>query len=123
MKNKPEFLKTLKPDWSEYELMPPWGHISSRQLASVLDVHLQTISNYVCRGFLVPEDQNKFKGNRNYFRISYIRSLFEDKEEDQILWDWIEQYMDCGTPFTSIEQAQEVARIGYTALSIQKPFV
>ncbi len=120
MDNKPEFLKTIKPNWSEYELTPPWSLISSRQLALVMGVHLQTISNYVCRGFLVPESQ---RGNKNYFSISYLRSLFEEKEQSQIEWEWIEEYMDCGTPFTSLEQAQVVARIGWKELGINKPFV
>lgn len=123
MKKKPEFIEKLKPDWSEYELTPPWSYLSSRQLASVLGVHLQSISNYVCRGFLNPEPRERFKGNKNYFRISYIRSLFEGKSEEQIQWEWIEQYMDCTKPFDSLEQAQEVARIAYSALGINKPFV
>lgn len=123
MKKKPEFIEKLTPDWGDFEKMPPWSHISSRQLASVLGVHLQSISNYVCRGFLVPAPHDQFKGNKNYFRISYIRSIFENKSENQIQWEWIKQYMDCGKPFDSLEQAKEVARIGYSALNIDKPFV
>ena len=123
MKNKPEFINKIKPNWEEYERTPPWSYISSRQLASVMGVHLQTISNYVCRGFLIPEPKGKFKGNRNFFRIAYIRSLFEGKNENEIMWSWIKENMDCGTPFKSLEQAQEVARIGWEALGIEKPLV
>lgn len=123
MKKKPEFIEKLIPNWEGFEKTPPWSCLSSRQLALVLGVHLQSISNYVCRGFLVPEPPERFKGNKNYFRISYIRSLFEGKSEDDIHWEFIEKSMDCGTSFESLEQAQEVARIGWEALGIERPVV
>ena len=86
-------MKNIKPNWNNYQLTPPWSYISSRQLADVFDVHLQSISNYVCRGFLTPAQDHNFKGNKNYFRISYVRALFEGKSEEEIQWDWINEYL------------------------------
>jgi len=123
MKKKPEFIKKLKPDWEEFEKTPPWGHISSRQLASVLGVHLQSISNYVCRGFLVPEPKERFRTNKNYFRISYIRSLFESKDEEQIQWEWINEFIKPEPPFTDLEQAYYVVRVCHNVFGVEKPLV
>lgn len=123
MKNKPAFIKKLKPNWKEYRLTPPWSCLSSRQLAFVLDVHLQSISNYVCRGFLTPEPRELFKGNTNYFRVSYIRSLFEDKSPEQIEWEWIDEFIKPDPPFTDLEQAYYVVKVCHNVYQVQKPFV
>jgi hypothetical protein len=120
---KPEFLDKLKPDWSSYSRMPPWHHITSRELAKVFGVHLQTISNYVCRGFLIPEPKKRFKGNKNYFRISYIQSLFENKSIEEIEWAWINKYIEDEQPFDGLEQAQYVIRVCHNIYGVDKPLV
>lgn len=81
----------LHPDWSVIPERKPWEHITSAELAQVLGVHLQTINNWKIRGVLPsPSERNrKLKGNKNYFRISAIRSWLEQRHEDDYIRDAI----------------------------------
>ena len=121
MKNKPKCFEKISPDFSAYERTPPWSLIGSRQLAAVFSVHLQSVSNYVCRGFLEPNYQ---KSNRNYYRLSYLKSLFENRTEEEIQWKWLEEYiyphfqppaynLNGNPPYDNLEEAYEDIRICY----------
>ncbi len=113
--------KNISPNWSSVEKRPPWGTVTSRELSKILGVSLQTINNWKMRDILpAPEPSHKHKGNVNRYRICKVRAWLEDKDDGQIQWDWINEYMDCGRPFASLKQAQEVARIGWEALEIER---
>lgn len=108
--------KKINADWSRYEKRPPWGHITSAELADVLDVHIQTISNWKLRGIL-PQPE-RIKGNKNRYRLSSIKSWQSAKDENSIIWDWIRAHIS--ESIRSIEQAQYVVRHCYAVLGVEK---
>ena len=111
----------ISANWQGFEKRPPWCTVTSRELSKILGVSLQSINNWKMRDILPsPEPSQNHKGNVNRYKISKIRAWLEDKSEDDIHWDFIKAHMDCGTPFSSLKQAQEVARIGWEALGIEK---
>lgn len=113
---------TLKTDWSRYERRAPWSVITSRELAEVLGVHLQTISNWAVRGILPPPVKHpRLRGNRNYYRISTIRAWLNGTDEDTESWAWINQYLPSG--FESLEQARDVCWKAWKVLEIERPLL
>lgn len=114
----------ISADWSGYEKRAPWSTVTSRELSKILGVSLQSINNWKMRDILpAPEPSQNHKGNVNRYRISRIRAWLESQSEEQIQWDWINEHMNLDPPFTSLEQAQKVARIGWEVLGIEKPVV
>lgn len=64
--------------WLTYEDHVPWSVVSSMELAKILGVHLQTINNWHIRGILpAPIEHPSLLGNKNYYRISAIKSWLE----------------------------------------------
>lgn len=119
MKNPP---KCINADWSKFERRPTWSVISSRELSVILNVSLQSICNWRLRGILPePEPHNLSRnGNKNYYSIAKIRAWLEDRTEDSVHWEFIKKHMSTGTPYSSLEQAKEVARICYKTFGIEK---
>lgn len=117
--------KRISADWSRFQRRPTWCVVSSRELAGVLGVSLQTICNWHLRGILpAPEPRHPaLRGNKNYYRISKIRAWLEGRSEDAIHWTFVQSYMNLGVPYTDLEQAQSVAKIVYEELGIEKPLI
>ncbi len=65
-----------------------------------LEVSLQTINNWKMRGLIKPEPPSRYlpAGNRNYYRISKIRSWLESRPEDEIHWEWVHRWILSRTP-------------------------
>lgn len=117
MKIKPD---QIRADWSTFERRPTWSMVSSVELAQILGVHLQTINNWKLRGILpTPEPQKRGAGNRNWYRISKIRSWLENRPEADIHWSWIAQHI--GQKFSSVKEADQVIRSCYRIFEVEKP--
>jgi hypothetical protein len=118
MKTNP---KNLIANWQAFERRPTWSCVGSRELAEVLGVHLQTISNWKIRGLLpAPVPNPRPVGNRNHYRIGAVRAWLESRPEDEIHWEWIRRHM--GEGFVSIPQAQLVAQICYKEFNIEQAY-
>lgn len=110
----------IKANWSAFERRPTWSLVSSVELARILGVHLQTINNWKLRGILPsPEPQKRGAGNRNWYRISKIRSWLETRSEEDIHWSWIKQ--NIGYSFSSLKEADQLLRSAYKILEVEKP--
>lgn len=114
--------KTIAANWSDYDLRPTWSVISSRELSQILSVSLQTINNWHIRGILPsPVSHPKLKGNKNYFRISSIKSWLENRPEDEIHWEWVKNHI----PFEieKLSQAVYVAQHAFREIGIERPVI
>lgn len=112
----------IQADWSRYERRAPWSVITSRELAEILGVHLQTINNWAIRGVLpLPVKHPRLRGNKNHYRISTIRAWLNGTDEDSEAWAWIDQHTPYG--FNTLEQAQEVCRTAWKVLEIERPLL
>jgi hypothetical protein len=88
-------MKSITPNWKPFERRPTWSVVTSRELAQVLGVSLQTINNWKMR-FILPEPEphsGELIGNRNYYKISKIRSWLENRPEDEIHWEWVHRWI------------------------------
>lgn len=111
--------QNIKPDWSRYERTPPWSYISSAELAKILGVHLQTISNWRLRGILPePDSHPRLRGNKRYYRISKVMSWLSGRDEEEITMEWIKKYMPTGT--SNIASAQWYVQKGHKSLGVEK---
>jgi transposase len=107
------------PDWSQFVKRPTWASVSSRELASVFGVHLQTINNWHIRGHLPsPEARFRKQGNRNMYQIAKIRAWLENKTEDEIHWEFIRTHL--APDIKCIPSAMNYARICWEELEIEK---
>ena len=117
--------RTLKSDWSRYERRPPWSVVSSRELAGILGVHLQTISNWTIRGILpLPVKHPRLKANKNYFRISTLREWLEGRAEEGIQWEWLQKWMPEQIPYIHhLPHAERWLLLIYKELGLEKPLI
>lgn len=113
-------MKNKKADWSKFKNRATWSYVSSRELSEIMGVSLQSINNWKMR-YLLPEPVTSFKGNKNYYKISAIRAMLEDRSEDDIHWEWIRQKIPCGEDMDSIGQAQFVLKSCWRSLGLEKP--
>lgn len=112
----------LTADWRPYERRPTWSVVSSVELAKVLNVSHQNLANLKLRGYLpAPVTDNKLKGNKNYFRISSIRSWLENKSEFEIHADWVKQYIS-SDPITLNEAEYLVSQVPHF-FNVEKPLI
>lgn len=59
---------------------PPWHVVSSRELAGVLGVTLQTLANWRVRGIgPPPEPSSQFKGHREHYRIDRVLAWLSER--------------------------------------------
>ena len=80
----------LTAGWSVISPRAPWEYVTSAELAKVLGVSLQTVNNFVVRNTLKPSPRSlQRRGNKNYFLVSYLRSQFEGKNEDDLVREWV----------------------------------
>lgn len=106
-------------NWQPFERRPTWSVVTSAELAQVLNVHLQTINNWKIRGILPsPVSSPKLKGNKNYFRISSIRSWLEQRPEEQIHREWIHEYLIEG--IETLQQAEYLVKNAHKALNVER---
>lgn len=111
--------QNIQADWSRYEKTPPWSYISSAELAKVLGVHLQTISNWRIRGILPePDSHPRLRGNKRYYRISKVMNWLTGESEESITWRWISKHLTKG--IKDVAQAQWVVKYGHKALGVEK---
>lgn len=70
---------------------PPWRPISSRELAQILGVSLQSLANWRVRETgPEPEPPKKGKGNKVYYRPDIVLAwLEEEKEPWEFSRDWL----------------------------------
>ena len=63
----------------------PWFVVSSRELATAFQIHLQTVANWQIRG-QGPKSEPKgiWRGNRTYFTIASILAWLDEKEPAQV---------------------------------------
>lgn len=112
----------LSPNWIGYERRPTWSVVTSAELAQVLGVHLQTINNWKVRGILpAPVTDKKLVGNKNYFRISEIKTWLENRPEEQIHWEWIKSHIPYD--IESLAQAEYTVLQAYRFLNVEKPLI
>jgi len=114
--------EAIKPQWQIIDKKPTWSHISTQELSEVLGVSVQNLNNWVLRGTMPqPEGKKRGYGNKNYFRISKIRSWLENKPENQIHKEWIEnQFGDLGK-LPTLKQAQDLVKNCWRILEVEKP--
>ena len=67
----------------------PWAVVSSRELATAFQIHLQTVANWQIRG-QGPQAEPKgiWRGNRTYFTIANVMAWLEDKEAALVYQEW-----------------------------------
>lgn len=113
----------ISANWSPYDDLPPWSVISSRELASVLGVHLQTINNWNIRDILPkPVKHCRLRGNKNYYRISSIKAWLTGENEADIVWGWAAQRLpEVANTVTSFEQLKGVIECAYELYGLKKP--
>lgn len=117
--------KAIKPNWEPFAKRPTWSCVSSRELSVALGVCLQTISNWKLRGIL-PEPEPRSRhlpgGNRNWYRISKIRSWAEDRPESDIHWEWAHKYVEPHTgPIQRLTQVETAVWACYKLFDVEKP--
>lgn len=86
------FLTRLEEQGIKYPA--PWFVVSSRELATAFQIHLQTVANWQIRG-QGPQAEPKgvWRGNRTYFTIANIIGWLEEKEPAQVYHEWyLEKY-------------------------------
>lgn len=112
----------IKANWSLTEKRAPWDLITSPELASILNVHLQTVANWRIRGILPPPEPatKRLKGNVVRYRISAIRAWIEGSGEEQIIWDWIHERIPDHN-FKTIDQAKWLVQHCYKLMHFEKP--
>jgi hypothetical protein len=110
---------TMNITWKSVEKRPTWYTVTSRELADILGVNLQTINNWLVRGKLpAPELRRKGKGNKNRYKISVIKEWLYGTPEDETHWSFINEHMSEG--FKSIEQAIWNADKYWKAYGVEK---
>lgn len=115
----PKTIQSAKINWQSVEKRPTWCSVTSRELANILGVHLQTINNWHIRGHLPdPEPRVKKQGNKNRYKISKIRAWLENRTEDEIHWEFINTHLD--PTIKCIPSAINFARICWEELEIEK---
>lgn len=131
-KIKPEHITA---DWSGFENHCPWDYISSPDLAKILGVHLQTISNYKLRrpDFPVPEPKASFnsgswhkpvRGNKCLYKISTIMNWLTGESEESIHWKFIRKHFsEKSHPFVSLDAAIRFTNKKYKQLGIKQPLL
>src|SRR5262245_52095803 len=74
---------------------PYWHVLSSRELAEVLGVTLQTLANWRVRGIGPPtEPSSHFRGHREHYRIDQVLAwLSERNGEPQPAWRFSAAFM------------------------------
>lgn len=84
----------LKANWGELDNLAPTSYITTKQLAGVLGVHTQTLSNWRHRGILLAEEikNPKRRGNICWYRIGAVKALLEGKDEYQVMKEWLEEH-------------------------------
>ncbi len=109
----------IKANWQIFERRPTWSVVTSAELAQVLNVHLQTINNWKIRGILPsPVTDRTLRGNKNYFRISSIRSWLENRPEPEIHWCWVHEYLIEG--IETLQQAEYLVKNAHKALNVER---
>lgn len=113
--------RKLKADWSKFERRPVWAVISSRELASVLDVSLQTINNWHVRCILpAPVKHPRLRANKNYWRIQDVRSWLNGTTPDEEARLWLAIHgSDYGLEDIDLEQAKSFCRACWRSLGIE----
>jgi phage terminase Nu1 subunit (DNA packaging protein) len=105
--------------WQSVEKRPTWYTVTSRELANILGVNLQTINNWLVRGKLpAPEPRVRGKSNKNRYKISVIKKWLCDTPEDKTHWEFINTHM--AEDFESIEQAMWNAERYWRAFEIEQ---
>lgn len=86
-----EFDKASIADFFVTRRTPPWRPISSRELAQVLGVSLQSLANWrVRKTGPEPEPMRRGRGNKIYYRPDKVLSwLLEDRESWEFSRDWL----------------------------------
>ena len=106
-------------DFSSLEKRPSWATVSTKDLADILGVSHQCLSNWKLRGHLPdPEPRRKGLGNKNRWTISRIKNWLYGIPEDEIHWAFINTHMAEG--FDSIEKAMWNAERYWKAFRIEK---
>ena len=84
----------IKADWTQYERRPTWSIVSSRELSGVLGVSLNCVCNWRLRGILPNREESNDvpSGNRNWYRISKVRAWLENRDENEIHWEWADKF-------------------------------
>lgn len=67
---------------------PPWGYVSSPELAQLLGVSLQTVYNRRLRGQLPPSVQARSR--RHHYRLADVLGLSSGTAPERIIADWID---------------------------------
>lgn len=117
--------RALNADWSKYERRPTWSVVSSAELAKIINVHLQTIANWRCRSILPPSvKHSRLNANKCYFRISEIRAWLENRTEEEIHWEWIQNWMPEQMPrIHHLAHAEGWLLQVYRELGLERPLI
>lgn len=114
----------LKADWGKYQRRPTWSVISSRELAEVLGVHLQTISNWSLREVLpAPVRHKRLWANKNYYRISQIRAWLEGRPEIDIHREWAARSIAPSAADMPLDQLETLIIRSYKAFNVEQPTI
>lgn len=106
-------------DFGSVEKRPTWGTVTSVELAEILGVTHQCLSNWKLRGRLPePEPRRKGGGNKNRWVISTIKKWLYDTPEDETHWQWIHDNMS--DEFESLEHAMWNAEKYWRVFGIEK---
>lgn len=109
----------LKANWQLFERRPTWSVVTSAELAQVLGVHPQVISNWTLRKIIPPPINNhKLRGNKNRFRISAIKAWLENRSEHEIHMSWAKTHIPYD--FETLEQAEYIVNHAYLLLNVEK---
>lgn len=95
------------------------------ELSKILGVHLQTINNWRVRQVLPePIVHKNLVGNKNYFRISSVRSWLEQRSEEEIAWEWAALVLpDFCKTIETLSQLEYLVKSVPEVLGVKKPNV
>ncbi|MFH1157472.1 MAG: hypothetical protein V1721_01085, partial [Pseudomonadota bacterium] len=91
-------------------------------LSKILGCSHQTVSNLKMREVLPPPDKHpKLKGNKNFFRISQLRSLIEGKTEDEIILAWGREHLS--PDIENVEQVRFCVKSAWKSFGVERSIV
>ena len=71
----------------------PWQVVSTRELATLFHVHLQTLHNWHVRGRgPEPEPKGKWKGNRRYYTVANVMAWLDDRPAWHVYREWYQNH-------------------------------
>ena len=112
-------MQKLSPNWAPLDKRPTWSTLTTAELAKVLGLSHQCLSNWALRGKLPPPVKSpKLNQRKTHYRISSIRAWLEGKTENEIHRHWVDTHIFY--ELENLEQAEYIVNQLYRSLGLEK---